>query len=207
MEVRTIGRTAIESWLRAVRWPIDAATQLLPNGDSGPRNGAALAVDRADASVRELLGRILNDEHLQDDARRRRVAANERARAIELRLEAEERKREADQQLVQRQNTAEDLRERAEREAAERERQAEQERQERKQRVRETAAKQESAVEHARTEKEKAAEQKAKRERLRVLDQQAEALDTETDALTASDEAQRLAKAAAKAKAARKGTA
>jgi hypothetical protein len=82
MDVRTIERTVIDQWLRVLRFPVDAGTHLVPNGDNGPRNGLLLAIDRADATIRGTLGRLLNDEELQDDARRRRVAADERARAI-----------------------------------------------------------------------------------------------------------------------------
>jgi hypothetical protein len=206
MNIRNIERSAIDGWLRLVRLPISAATQLLPNSDEGARNGAILAIDRADAAVRELLGRALRDDELQTDAQRRKAAADERARAIALRVEAAELKADSDRELAERQEKADELREHAAKTAAAREKQAEQERQERKQRVRQTAAKQQAAVEHARDEKQKVAEQKAKRERLSVLDEQADALDTEADALVATDEAQRLAKAAAAAKATRKGT-
>lgn len=206
MDMRNLERTVIDQWLRVVRFPIDAGAHLVPNGDNGPRNGLLLAVDRADAAIRGTLGRLLNDDELQDDARRRRLAADERARAFELRGAAQQRKAEADGALAERQDRAEQLREQAARTAAEREQQADRERQERKQRVRQTAGKQQTEIERARQAKEHAAEQKAKRERLHVLDEQADALDTEADALTASDEAQRLAKAAATAKARRKGT-
>jgi hypothetical protein len=206
MDVRNIERTVINQWLRAMRFPIDAGAHLVPNGDNGPRNGLLLAIDRADATIRGTLGRLLNDEELQDDARRRRVAADERARALELRVAAQQRKVEADGKLAERQDGAEQLREQAARTATEREEQAERQRQERKERVRQTADKQQTEIEGARDAKEHVAEEKAKRERLQVLDEQADALDTESDALTASDEAQRLAKAAAAAKARRKGT-
>jgi hypothetical protein len=207
MDVRSLERRVIDQWLRVARLPIDAGARLIPNGDNGPRNGVLLAVDRADATIRETLGRLLNDEDLQDDAQRRRAAADERARAIALRVEAQQRKLEADGELARRQDTAEQLREKAARTASQREQQTEQETAARKQRVRQTADKQQTAIERAREEKQHSAEQKAKRERLRVLEEQTDALDTETDALTASDEAQRLAKAAASAKARRKGTA
>jgi hypothetical protein len=206
MDVRNLERTVIDQWLRVVRFPIDAGSHLVRNGDDGPRNALLLAVDRADATIRDTLGRLLNDEELQNDARRRRVAADERARALELRVEAQQRKTEADGELAQRQEKAEQLREQAAKTAADRERQAEQQRQARKQQARQTAAQQQSDIERAREDKEHTAAQKAKQERLRVLDEQANALDTETDALTASDEAQRLTKAAAAAKARRKSS-
>src|SRR3954447_7438947 len=129
MDVRNLERTVIDQWLRAVRFPIDAGAHLVPNGDKGPRSGLLLAIDRADATIRGTLGRLLNDEELQDDARRRRVAADERARAIELRVPPQQRKAQAAGQRAERQASADQLREQAARTAAEREQQAEKNRQ------------------------------------------------------------------------------
>jgi hypothetical protein len=204
MRVSDVERTVIDGWIRVMRFPVDAGSRLIPNGDAGPRNGLVLAIDRADATIRDTLGRLLKDRQLQEDARRRRAALDERSRALSLRIEAEELEVEADHNLELRQGDRDQLRDQAARIAAEREQQVERQRQERKQRARGTAQKQQTAVEHAYEAKEQAADKKAKRERLRVLDEQANALDTATDALTASDEAQRLTREAAKAKAARK---
>jgi hypothetical protein len=206
MDVRAVERTAIDQWLRVVRLPIEAGAHLVNNGDNGPRNGLMLAIDRVDATIRDTLGRMLGNDELQHDARGRRAAADERARAIQLRMEAQTRKVEADRELAGRQDDAEQLRDEAARTAAQRDEHAADERRASEQRVRETAREQQSAVERSREEKEHEAEQSAKQERLRVLDQQADALDTQTDALTANDEAQRLATQAAKAKARRKRT-
>ena len=50
MEVRNVGRTAIDRWLKVVRLPFDAAAHLLPR-DGERRNAADLAIDRANRSV------------------------------------------------------------------------------------------------------------------------------------------------------------
>jgi hypothetical protein len=165
-----------------------------------------LVIDRADATVRAAVGGLFHDDDLRADAFRRRAAADERERAIELRGEAQEKKRVADAQLAEELEGAERLRERAEQEAEARLQRAEEERAERERQVRAVAAQQEQALEQARAERLAAEDKQAKRERLDVLDEQAAALDVEADALTATDEAQRLREAAGKAKAARKGT-
>lgn len=206
METRTVRRVAIDRWLRVVRLPFDTVAHLLP-ADRGPRNAAMLAIDRADATVRAAVGGIFHDDDLRDDAYRRRAAADERERALELRGAAEEKQRISDAELAKELEGAARLREAAEREAQERRRRVDEERAEQQRKAREAAVAQERAVEQARAERVAVADKKAKRERLDVLDEQAVALDREVDALTATDEAQRLRDAASAAKAARKGTA
>ena len=206
MQVRSVGRTAIDRSLKAARFPFDAATHLLPN-DRGPRNAASLVIDRADATVRAAVGGFLHDDELLEDATRRRVAADERGRAIALRREAETKQQGADAQMTQELDAAAQLREQAEREAQQRMEQADDERARRQQRTREAAAARKSEVERERLEQRAAEEKQAKRERLDVLDDQARTLDQETDALTAKDEAQRLRNATSAAKAERKGSA
>ena len=206
MEARTVRRVAIDRWLRVVRLPFDTFAHLLP-ADRGPRNAAMLAIDRADATVRAAVGGIFHDDDLRDDAFRRRAAADERERALELRGEAEEKQRISDAELAKELEGAARLREAADREAQDRRRQVDEERAEQQRKAREAAVAQERAVEQARAERLAVADKNAKRERLDVLDEQAVALDREVDALTATDEAQRLRDAASAAKAARKGTA
>ena len=49
------------------------------------RETAEIAVDRADATVRDLAGGVLLDPELREDAARRRTAATEREKAVRLR--------------------------------------------------------------------------------------------------------------------------
>jgi hypothetical protein len=206
IEVRNVRRAAIDRWLRVARLPFDTVAQLLPS-DRGPRNAAMLVIDRADASVRAAVGELLHDDDLRADAFRRRAAADERERAAELLVAAEEKKRVSDAELAQELDGAARLREEAAREAEMRAREADEERSQRRHQARQTAAAQERVVDEVAEEQLATVEKQAKRERLNVLDEQAEALDAEADALVATDEAQRLRDAARAAKAARKGTA
>ena len=114
MNVRFIPRTAITGYLRLVRLPLDAVVGLLPHDGSGAGASAELALDRTDASIRTVAGTILGDQVLLDDARRRRVAAEERRRALRLRGEAERESQEADSRLAERQERAERQRREAE---------------------------------------------------------------------------------------------
>jgi hypothetical protein len=137
IEVRNVSRSAVDRWFRVVRVPFDAAAQLLPR-DRGPRNSALLFIDRADATARAAVGRLLRDDDLSEDATRRRIAADERARAVELRTRAEEAERVAEARLADELDTAERLRTRAEAEADARAREADERRSERERRAKQT---------------------------------------------------------------------
>jgi colicin import membrane protein len=189
MDIRTIPRTALDGYLRLARKPVDAATGLLP-GDGA---NARLVVDRAEAVVRDMAGRLWRDPELQEDARRRRLAADERERAMRLRDAAEVRAEQADAERRRREQAAAEQRDRAwEQAAAEKRRAAEQ------------AGRQKAAVRKAAAEAEAKVEKQARAARLEQLDDEARALAEQEKALVAADEAQRLRKAAARTKATRK---
>ncbi len=199
-----MGHKAFDGWLKLARLPIDTLTRLLPNGDTGPRNAAMLIVDRADAAVRDTVGGLLGSDALRQDAHRRRTAADERERAMELRAEAAATSRQADARLQARTDTVAQQRAKAEHVAQDRLNDVSDMHDDRQQRVEDTAAEQKRAIEHDRQQKRASADTRARRQRLDVLDNQAEALDQQSDALTTRDEAQRLRRAASTAKTTRK---
>ena len=204
METRVMGHQALDGWLKLARLPIDTITRLLPNGDTGPRNAAMLIVDRADAAVRDTIGGLLRSDALRQDAHRRRIAVDERERAMELRAEATAKSRQADARLQARTDTVAQQRAKAEEVAQDRLSEVSEMHDDRQQRVEETAAKQKRAVEQDEQQKRASADTRARRQRLDVLDDQADALDQQSDALTARDEAQRLRRVASTAKTTRK---
>src|SRR5690242_16314059 len=106
MNVRTLPRTAVEGYLRLVRVPLDGAISLLPGNGTGTKPAAELALDRLDARLRSVIGTLLSDPALRQDAERRRHAVLERERALGLRAEAEARSEEADSRLQERQQQA-----------------------------------------------------------------------------------------------------
>jgi hypothetical protein len=81
--IRALQRAAIDGWLRVAKRPLDSGAKLF--GEE-----AEIALDRADAGLRDAAGRLLFDDDLREDARLRRAAANERAEALRLREEAAE---------------------------------------------------------------------------------------------------------------------
>src|SRR5436189_6181141 len=99
MNPRSIPRTAVRGYLGLARLPLDAAIRLLPGNGSGRGSAADLALDRADASIRAIVATILGDPVLRRDAQRRRVAADERQRALRLRAEAQRKSEQANSHL------------------------------------------------------------------------------------------------------------
>src|SRR5687767_14182676 len=80
MGLRSMSRTAVGGYIKAIRIPVDAALKLAGRGSR-----AEPAVQRADAAARDVAGAALGDDALRRDAKLRRTAADERERAAELR--------------------------------------------------------------------------------------------------------------------------
>jgi hypothetical protein len=205
IQFRNVTREAFDRTLKMARMPFDAAAQLLLR-EQGRHDAASLYIDRADAAVRCAVGSLIGDDGLREDAMSRRVAADERARALALRQEAADSQLAADEVLVQQLDETTRMREQAELEARRRLDDVEAERARREQRAEQAAAERKRAADQSRQEALEAVDRKAKRERLIVLDEEAAALDREAEALTANDEAERLRAAAATAKSDRKGS-
>jgi hypothetical protein len=195
--VRTLSRAAVDGSLRAARLPVDTTLRLIGRADT-------TAVDRLDATLRAVAGVVLVDEELQRDAERRRVAADERDRAATLHAEAEQARQEADERLAEDKRRAAEQRREAAEGAEARKQEAAEQREQRKRKAAETEQRRKEVTEEAARKREEAIEEQAKRERLEQLDREAAVLDEKEEAHTAADEAQRLADAAGRAKAARK---
>lgn len=201
MNLRTIPRAAVGGYLKALRWPIDTSLRLMGRGQA-----AEIAVDRAEATARGVAGQAMGDPELQRDAARRSTAADERERAVRLRAEAQQRSERADERLAERESQAERQRREAAERADAKRKKADQQRQAEKRRATQAEKRRREASEKAEAQQREAAEERAKRARLEQLDEEAGALAKQEQALTASDEAQRLGDAAARTKAARKAT-
>jgi len=200
MNVLTLPRAAVDRSIRIVRLPVDRVFQR----ENERTAGIALTVDRADAAVRRIAGRLLHDDVLCEDARERVLAADERQRALELRAEAELRARRADEELQKKLDTAEGRREQAARRAEEQEKQAEARRREETRRIEQQAEQRKASVRAAAERTEQHIEERARKERLTELERESEVLQAKDDALTATSEAQRLQRAASELKSERK---
>lgn len=198
MSLRNLPGTVVDRYLKVVKWPIDRASSRI-GGEK-----AELALDRADATVRATAATVLGDPQLREDAERRFTAADERERAMKLRLEAELKAERADDKLQERKQSAAQQKQAADKRAAEAKKRAEKARQAKKKNLEEVERRRREANEAAAAKREEAIEAKERRERLEVLNKQSEALEEREEALVAKDESQRLAKAAAAVKEERK---
>jgi len=154
--------------------------------------------------MRQLAGYALLDDELREDAARRRVAADERERALRLREAVERASAEADERLADRVDQAEEHRAVAE-ERAERQRQeAEQRRAAEARAAAQAETRRKAANRQARAKVDEAIEEQGDEARLEQLKAEAQALEEREAALTAQDEAQRLQDAATAKKAARR---
>jgi hypothetical protein len=186
MNLRSLPRAAVGGYIKAVRWPIDRALRL--RGGDGE-----LAVDRAEAAAREVAGTALDDSELKAEAGARFDAADRRERAANLEAQARREAAEAQQRRAA-----------AERDARERKRQADRERQQRKRAAARAERERKQVAEEVVARAHEGIDEQAKRDRLEQLDSEAAAQAEREEALTARDEARRLATATADVKAARK---
>jgi type IV secretory pathway VirB10-like protein len=190
-------RTAVDGYLRVARVPADRAARMFGDGQE-------IAVERIDATLRAIAGRLLGDEVLMDDATARLAAVSERERALRLRTQAQETTAEADSELAGAAQDADALRAETASQAQRRREQAARERKEREQRAAKEERSRKQAARKDAARKQEAIEDRADRERLEVLAEKDKALARKEEALSAKAEAQRLQRAASTAKARRK---
>lgn len=207
MNVRPIPRTALDVSLRLARVPLDTALALLPGNGTGRAATAALVLDRAEATTRAVVGALLRDSVLTDDATQRRGAVDERERALRLRVAAERKTDHADERAEEQSEQAERRREQARERAEARKQQAKKKREASARNAEEIAAKRRQNSRKAAAKTSDAADKRGRRTRLDAVKAEADALRNEEAALTKRNEAQRLRKAAGKAKAVRKRSA
>jgi len=163
----TLPRVAVTNYLRLLRVPVDAAGSLTKHDETWP---PALAFDAFEAQVLRLLGSVLRDDELVQDARRQQLRVDQLRRAERLEAEAETRRREADTELEERRDQAKEKAEQA---------------QERKEQEKERVAKQTQQAERKARQEAQAKDQKAK--------QAAEAREARLETRQRDAEAKRLA--------------
>lgn len=202
MTLKAIPRTAVDRSLKLARVPAD--TLLGIAGLRADVGAAKLGVDRVDATLRATAATVLGDRDLQQDADRRREAADERERAARLRSEAQSRSETARDRAEAREEQAADRREQAAEQAGKKRQSAEKRSQAVKGQATKAAKQRKSAAEKKAAQEKQAVQEQAKRGRLDQLETKEEALGEKEAALTARDEAERLGDAAAAAKAERK---
>ena len=204
MSARAISRSAVGGYIKMLRLPFDAAVGLRTRNGRKDLSGAAITLDRFEARLRSIAGHTLRDDELVQDAERRRLAADERERAGDMRAEAQRRSDHGEERLSEREKKADQQRRHAARLAADRKKRAEQQREAESRRIAGLETRRRRANQKTTARKAEEIEDRSKRARLQQLDQEADALAKKREALTTKNESQRLRRAASAAKSKRK---
>src|SRR3954465_9895141 len=97
MDLLAIPRTVVSTSLKLARLPLEQALKLATRSDgAADENSVRATADRADAAVREVAGKAMQDDQLQGTATRRRRAADQRDEAATRKRQADERKQQAE---------------------------------------------------------------------------------------------------------------
>ena len=126
MTLQTIPKAAVNGAIKIIRIPADALVGVAPDSRVGSSLG--IAVDRVDASVRQVAGNALGDLDLKREAELLRKASDERRRALDLRGKAAARTETAEEKVVEARAAAEKQQQKAADEAARKRKEAEQRR-------------------------------------------------------------------------------
>ena len=204
MSIRAIPRTAIGGSIKAARLPLDIAFSLLPGNGTGAGASAEIALDRVEAQIRDFAGLALGDEILREDAALRRLAADERERALRLRSAAHRRAQDADEHLDETLEETEEQREQAAERARRQRAAAAAERKARTQQAAQAERRRQTSNAKAKARTDEAIDERASEARLERRKRETEVLDEKAGALTAEAEAQRLQDEATRKKAARR---
>ena len=202
MTPQTIPGKSVDGALRLVRLPANLVLSIFPN--SRAATSAGLMIDRGDAAVRGVIGRVLSDSQMRDDARQRRRAADERSHALRLRAEAESRLGAAEGRTENRRHEAKVHRTKADEQAKRKKVNATRRRAQRKAEAARAADRRKDAAQEDAAEAKEGVEKRGKLDRLEQLEKKADALEVKESAVRAADEARRLEEATAKAKEGRK---
>jgi hypothetical protein len=197
----TLPRVAVTSYLRLLRLPVDAAGSITRHDEAW---APVLAFDAFEAQVLGLLGSVLRDDDLVQDAKRQKTRVEQLRRAAELEAAATERRVEADQELEQKRSEARSKAKAAEDRKEREEDRLEESKESAKRNVRKEAAAKQSRAKKAADARESRLEAKERDAEAKRLAAERTALDERREALEASGTALKLDKAASAVKDARK---
>lgn len=99
MQVQQLPGKVVGTYLHALRLPVSAAEMVLRRGHHDDAWGPALAFDSFGANVKKLVGSIVGDTQLAEQARLEQAEVTQSRRAALLEAEAEARKARADADL------------------------------------------------------------------------------------------------------------
>lgn len=202
MSLQTIPRTAVRSWLSVVRLPLTAAEAVA--GKQGTDWPPALVFEGFEAGVKRSLGTLLGDSQMVQEALLEKGKIDQLRQAAELEAEAAHRRRAAEADFEDRQESLQQRNRRLEREHEERKAKLAEDEASRKRSVEETARRKEEAAHQADEARQKAVAAQKRQARTTRLNAESEALSHERAAIEAKGDVLRMDQALKTTKAARK---
>ena len=203
MTLQTIPRTAVRSWLSAVRLPLSAVE--LAAGKRGATDWLpAVAFEGFEAGVKRRVGTLLGDHQLVQEGTLERGKVEQLLRAAELEAEAEKRRQQGERRFEEEKDEVQARRQQVEREQQQREARLEQEKAEKERAVEDAARRKADAARAADESRRKAVAAQERQARAARLSADSSALGSERAAVEASGEVLAVDQALQATKAARK---
>lgn len=202
MSLQTIQRTALRSWLSAVRLPL-TATELVV-GKQGATWPPAVVFDSFEAGVKKGVGTLIGDPQLVQEGMLERGKVEQLRDAAELEAAAERRRQEAEARFEERAETVNERAERIEREQEERKAKLAKEEADRKRAVEQAARRKKEAGRQADQARQKTISAQERQARATRLVAESEALEHERKAAEAKGQVLDVDQALQATKAARK---
>jgi colicin import membrane protein len=185
MQLHTVPRVVVRTWLRAARLPLQAAEAISRPGQHEAEWPPTLAFEAFEAQVKQTVGAVLRDDQLVDEGRLAETKVARLREAAQLETTAQRREAAATAKHEAQQEATQQRRRRVERDAREREQRLERERISKEQEVDRTAARKKAQVARAESAARKSVErQQRTAERARIKAER-EALHKERAAVAA----------------------
>ncbi len=184
--LQTIQRTAVRSWLTAVRLPLSAAEIVV--GKQGSNWPPAVAFEGFEAGVKRSIGSLVKDDQLVQEGTLERGKVEQLRRAAELEATAEQRREQAEARFEDKKETVLERNQRVQTEQQEREAKLAKNEADRKRAVEATARKKEETARKADEARRKAVDAKERQARATRLSAESTALEHEKEAVAAKGE-------------------
>jgi hypothetical protein len=205
MNVQTLPRTVINTYLSVARAPLNAVAKA-----SGQQNNEqwppALAFEGFEASVETVLGSLLRDNDLVEAGRLRQAKVAQLRKAAQLEAVADTTRQQAREEFTERREAAQAKRQQAEQRAEQREQQVERDADKRKAAVDQAATKKKTAARQVKAAQEKVIDRRERVATTEALTQEEQALKAQQDALETAETADVIDDSIEGSKAARKSS-
>ena len=186
MNVRTLPRTVVKTYLSAARLPLNAVAKA--NGQQGNDQWPpVLAFEGFEASVETVLGSLLRDDALLEAGRLRQAKVAQLRKAARLEAVADSTRQHAREEFTERREAAQTKRAQADKRAAAREQQIEREAAQRTNNVDQTTAKKKAAAQQVKAAQEKVIDRRERAATTEALATEEQALKTQQEALDTAE--------------------